>query len=89
MFPMIRKLHLGDTFPRKLLCFQKTSLEVRLNKLNSLIDMLATILWVGNKRLQGVLSKIKEVHEENSFIDSGLRKKGEKRVVLNIGKKDG
>ena len=37
--------------------------------------MLATRLWVGNKRLQGDLSKIIEVHEENSFIDSVLRKK--------------
>ena len=33
------------------------------------------ILWVGKRRLQGDLSKIIEAHEENSFIDSGLRKK--------------
>ena len=56
---------------------------------NKVIDILATRSWVGSKILQGDLSKIIDVHEENSFIDSGLRKKGEKRVVLNIGKKDG
>ena len=38
------------------------------------IDTLAMKLWVGNKRLQGELSNVIKVHEENSFIDSGLRK---------------
>ena len=37
--------------------------------------MLATKMWVGNKRLQGELSNIIRAREENSFIDSGLRKK--------------
>ena len=73
-FPMIRKLGLGDMFPRKLWCVQKTSLGVGLIATNAVIDMLATKLWVGNKRLQGELSNVIEVHEENSFIDRGLRK---------------
>ena len=50
--PMIRKLGLGDKFPRKLLHAHKTSLGVGLIALNTVIYMLATRLWVGNKRLQ-------------------------------------
>ena len=68
-------MELGDEFPRKLLCAHKISLGVGLIAPNAVIDMLATRLWVENKRLQGDLSKIIEVHEENSFIDSDLRKK--------------
>ena len=46
---------------------------------NTAIDMLAMKLWVGNKRLQGEIGNIVKAHEENSFVDSGLRKKkGEK-----------
>ena len=41
--------------------------------------MLATILWVGNKKLKGDLSNIVEVQEENIFIDSGLRQKERER----------
>ena len=33
---------------------------------------------VGNKRLQGALSKTLEVHEENSFIDSRFTTEGRK-----------
>ena len=73
--PMIRKLGLGDKFPRKLLHFQKKSLGVGLIAPTAVIDMLATILWVANNRLKGDLSNTANVHEENSFIDSGLRKK--------------
>ena len=73
--PMIRKLSLGDKFPRKLLCVQKTSLEVGLIAPNTKIDTLRTKLWVGNKRLQGELGNVIKAHEENSFVDSGLRKK--------------
>ena len=32
-------------------------------------------LWVGNKRLQGELSNVFKFHEENSYIDSGVRTK--------------
>ena len=42
---------------------------------NTVIDTLATKLWVGNKRLQGELGNAIKAHEENSFIDSGLRNK--------------
>ena len=72
---MIRKLGLGDNFPRKLLCVQKKSLGVGLIVPYAVIDMIAMRLWVGNKRLQGELNNIVDVHEENSFIDNGLRKK--------------
>ena len=52
--------------------------------------MLATRLWVGNKRLQGDLSKIIEAYEENSFIDSGLRKKERREEsCVKHWKKDG
>ena len=73
--PMIRKLGLGDKFPRKLSNVQKTSLGVGLIAPNTVIDTLATKLWVGNKRLQGELGNAIKAHEENSFIDSGLRNK--------------
>ena len=42
---------------------------------NTAIDMLETKLWVGNKRLPGALGNVVMAHEENSFVDSGLRKK--------------
>ena len=73
--PMIRKLGLGDKFPRKLLHVQKTSLGDGLIGPNAVIDMLATKCWVGNNLQQGKLSNVIEVHGENSFIDSGLREK--------------
>ena len=44
-----------------------------------MIDVLAIQLCVGNKILQGDASKILEVHEENSFINSGLTKEGRQR----------
>ena len=75
---MIRKLGLGDKFPRKLLHMQKKRLGVRLIEPNTVIDVLVLRLHVGNKTLQGAVSKTLEVHEENSFIDSGLTKEGRK-----------
>ena len=72
---MIRKLGLRDKFPRKLLCVQKTSLGVGLIAPNTVIDMLATKLWIGNNRLQGELGNVSKAHEENSFVESGLRRK--------------
>ena len=47
-------------------------------------------LWVGNKRLQGEVSNVIQVHEENSFLDGGLCK-NERRIEKqeNIGKKAG
>ena len=57
-------------------------MEVGLISSNAAIDMLVIRLFVGNKRLQGDLSKIIEVHEEYSFIDSDLRKEG-RRVFSN------
>ena len=40
-------------------------------------------LYVGTKQLQGDLSKIREVHEVDSFINSSLRKEGRKVYVNN------
>ena len=49
---------------------QNTRSLVGLIEPNTVIDMLAMRLCVANKRLQGNVSKIIEIHEENSFIDS-------------------
>ena len=68
--PMIRKLGLGDKFPRKLLCVKKTSLGVGLITPQTAIDTLALKLWIGNKILQGEVSNVMQAHEERSFIDS-------------------
>ena len=57
-----------------IVCPEK-SLGVGLIAPNAMTDDLATIWLVGNKRLQGELSNVIKAHEENSFIDSGLRKK--------------
>ena len=43
--------------------------------------MLSIRLHVGNKRLQGDVSKMLEVHEEKSFVDSGLTKEGIKKCI--------
>ena len=48
---MIRKVGLGDKFPRKLLCVQKSSLGIGLIEPNTVIDMLDIRLCVENKRL--------------------------------------
>ena len=61
---MIRKLWLGNNFPRKLLHAQKPRIG----------DILAIRLHVVNKRLQCDVIKIVDVHEENIFIDSGITK---------------
>ena len=74
--PMIRKLGLDDNFPRKLLHVQKQRLGIGSIEPNTVIEMLVMRFHVGNKRLQGDVSKIIEVHEENSFIDSGMTKEG-------------
>ena len=76
--PMIRKLGVCDDFSRKFSHVQKLRLGVGLIEPNTVIYMLATWLHVGNKILQGDVSKIVEVYEENSFIDSGLTKEGSK-----------
>ena len=73
--PMMRKLGIGDKYPRKLLHVKKTSLGVGLTTPQTAIDSLAMKLWVGNKRLQEEVSNVMQVHEERSFIDRGLRKR--------------
>ena len=60
---MIRKLGLGDNFPRKLLHVHKTRLGVGLIESNPFIDILALRLCVGNNMLQGDVSKTIEVHK--------------------------
>ena len=42
---------------------------------NTVIDMLGIKICIGNKRLQGKVSKLMLSQEEISFIDSGLTKK--------------
>ena len=71
---MIRKLGIGDYLPSKLLHVQKPRLGIGLIEPNTVIDTLEIRLCVGNKRLEGDVSKIVEVHEENIFIDSGMTK---------------
>ena len=61
---------------------RRTKWRVGLIALNMVIDMLVMRSCAGNKRIQGDLSKIIEVHEENSFVDSGLRKE-EHRIFSN------
>ena len=51
--------------------------------------MLEMIFHVGNNIFQGDVNKIIEVHEENSFIDSGLRKEGRKDYSKNKHWKEG
>ena len=56
-FQMIRKLVLGDKFPRKLLCVRKLALGKGIIDPNKDIDMLALKLHVGNKKMKGALVK--------------------------------
>ena len=86
---MILKLGLGDRFTRKLLHVKKKILEVRLITPNVVINMLAMRLCLCNKILKGDLSKIIEVQEENSFIESGIRKEGRKLHSNNKYWKEG
>ena len=75
VLPMIRKLGLGDNFPRKLLNAQKSCLGIGLIESNTTIDVLAIKTCVVNERLQGKISKPITAQEELIFIDSGLTKK--------------
>ena len=68
--PMLRKLGLGNDFPRRLLRVQKSSLGVVLIDFNAAIDMLAIKMFVGNKRSQVSVSKVMVAQEELSFVDS-------------------
>ena len=54
---MIRKLGLGENIPRKLLCVQKSFLGIGLREPNTATDILTIKLHIGNKRLQGKISK--------------------------------
>ena len=55
--PMIRKLGLGDKFPRKLLCVRKLALDKGIIDPNTAIDMLALKLHVGSKKMKWILVK--------------------------------
>ena len=48
--PMVQKLSLGVNFPRKLLYVRKDALGVGLMEPQTVIDLLAIKLYVGNKR---------------------------------------
>ena len=65
------------------MCVQKTTLGVGLIEPNAVIDVHAMMLHVGNNRLQGDLSKIIKVKEENRCIDCGLSKDGRKAYSKN------
>ena len=77
---MIRKLGLGDNFPRKLLCVQKSYLGIGLIEPNTEIDMLAIKLCIGNKILQGKVYKLIAVQEELGFAYSGLTERDENQM---------
>ena len=79
----------SNKIPQFFLHVQKTRLGVGLIAPNAVICMLAMRLHAGKKRLQSDLSKIIEVHQENSFIDSGLRKEGRKVCSNNKHWKEG
>ena len=80
---MIRKLRLGNTFPRKLLHVQKTRLGVGLIEPNAVIVMREMIFHVCKNTVKGDLSKTIEGHEQNSFVYSGLNKEGYKAYSKN------
>ena len=46
---MVRKLVLGEKFPRKLFCVKKTSLGVGLIDPTAAIDMILMTFWVRKK----------------------------------------
>ena len=60
---LIRKLGLGDNFPRIFLCAQKYLLGIGLIEPSTVIDMVAIIFLAGHKRLQGKSSKLMLVQE--------------------------
>ena len=72
---IIRKMWLGDNFPRKLLCVKKSALGVGLIEPKMVIDSLALELCSGNNRSKGELKRVSNMHEEISAEDSGLPKK--------------
>ena len=72
--PMVQKLSLGVNFPRKLLYVRKDALGVGLMEPQTVIDLLAIKLYVGNKRREQELGGIINVHEDMGFWDSGLKR---------------
>ena len=66
--PLIRKLGLGDNFPRKLLFVQKCCIGIRLIGPNAVICILVVKSHVGNKILQGKVSEIMSLQEEISVL---------------------
>ena len=57
---------------------KKTKLGVGSIVPKMVIDIIAMRSHAGNKRLQGILSKIIGMQKENNFIDSILKKEGRK-----------
>ena len=72
---IIRKIKLGDNFPRKLSYVRKSALGVGLIEPKIAIDYLAIKLYEGNKRSKGELETVISTHEETCLVDSGLQKK--------------
>ena len=70
--PIIRKMKLGDNFPRKLLHMKKSASGVGLIEPKTVIDSLSLKLCVGNKISKGELKRVTSMHEEISAEDSGL-----------------
>ena len=77
--PIIRKMRLGDNFPRKLLYVKKSALGVGLIEPATVIDYLAIKLYVGNKRAKGELTSVINIHEEISQEDSGLPRRARRK----------
>ena len=70
--PTVRKMGLGNNFPRKLLHVKKSALGVGLIEPKTVIDSLALNFHAGNKRSKGELKKVIGTNEEISSEDSGL-----------------
>ena len=62
---LLKKLGLSEHFPRDVLYSRRTVLGIGIMKLSTIIDVLASKLYVGHERLNNRISKIIKINKEN------------------------
>jgi len=68
---LLKKLGLGETFPRDVLYLRKSALGVGLLKPTTVLAILSMKLYVGHMRIEDQISKMIRIIQENEGLQYG------------------